>query len=609
MGYISRYMRRSLFLQLVFILVSLALFATPAQFPSGTDDLTGNARNAASITGTTSAGNSDRVSVIFFEIPIGTPGSLYFAVNHAGHDTNDPVDTGVVGSEYSLFSLLGGVGTYSNPDARLVRYSSGGQARTGTVLDSFTSINAGTPAGWTAYNPVSPSQGELIGNKYYFKIVVDASFSSDVSDWKNGFQVDVFNDAGLTGTVANARAFAYNWCLTLPDAAYSTTLYPYVPEAINGTSDYIVVSNSDYDFDGANPVLSLEDSLGTTKISSGNMNVSGDPSFLLLGNTSVTASAGEEDSAWRLQLSQGLGVGYENPAEFWVWQHSPPPAYTGVGTGINDDTTYPSGSDTVYRIYSSPPVFLSPDAVVINADKANAVSGIPDDGRVIVQVVDSAGDPVPYQRDVTFSVTAGSAVFESASNGVTGIGTNSYTLTTDADGFGWITFGVGPGVNNELNTIQASWAFGTPGNVSDSITFYNEPNLSLSSASPTNIASDVGANTTLPAITILDSATVSDTVNEVYIRIPGSLGVLFDNGSTLSYSNAPLVSNAVFENTALVADNRSLHISFSSPLPRGVGFTINGLDIASDVTVSSGELEMAWGTSTSWLSDSETIQR
>jgi hypothetical protein len=110
-------------------------------------------------------------------------------------------------------------------------------ARTGTILSSYTSTSAFSYNNGWYYFPqgVSPSQGEHVGNKYYFKIVAEAD---GVSGIKNAYQVDI-SYSGTNGTiptgVSGVRSFAYSWTVDFPQRRPASTwnIYPYVPENAN----------------------------------------------------------------------------------------------------------------------------------------------------------------------------------------------------------------------------------------------------------------------------------------------------------------------------------------------------------------------------------------
>ncbi|HET6486912.1 MAG TPA: hypothetical protein VFH83_10865, partial [Spirochaetia bacterium] len=153
----------------LFLCISVSLSAqTASQFPLG---------NAwVGTAGSGSLGDRDETVVLFFEIPDTTASTLYFAVRNPGNSGNAAQfdEAGSGGTSY--WYLIGGTGALSDPNSQLINYTPlSVTPRAGNLLDSFTRTNQNE--GWVYFQGVAPSQGEHIGNKYYFKIVlqVDAN--------------------------------------------------------------------------------------------------------------------------------------------------------------------------------------------------------------------------------------------------------------------------------------------------------------------------------------------------------------------------------------------------------------------------------------------------
>ena len=156
--------------------VILACIAVPAWsqsqslFPSDQ----GGHSNYLQLTSAPDGGDNDQINVIFFEVPDTVTSTLYFAVNDPGVDATAPDSSGAPSNAFTDHYLVGGSGALGSSSSRLIDYSGNKPlARTGTTLSSFRADDtAAYNSGWY-YFPVgvSPSQGEHIGNKYYFKIV------------------------------------------------------------------------------------------------------------------------------------------------------------------------------------------------------------------------------------------------------------------------------------------------------------------------------------------------------------------------------------------------------------------------------------------------------
>ena len=131
----------------------------------------------------TLTGDYSGANAVFFEIPDTTTQTLYFAVRNPDVDAvngtsaqSDPdrsVNTATPpnGPPWVNYALIGGTGAYSAVAGQHLTYATANSG--GTQLDSITgSSYAGAFAvgNWVFFNGVSPSQGEHIGNKYYFRL-------------------------------------------------------------------------------------------------------------------------------------------------------------------------------------------------------------------------------------------------------------------------------------------------------------------------------------------------------------------------------------------------------------------------------------------------------
>jgi hypothetical protein len=153
----------------------------------------------------------DAVSVSFFEIPDTVTSMVYFGIFDSRNSAISP-DTG--GANNTVFYLIGGSGALSDPDARKIYYPGGDTSYkdTGQLLDTLTA-NAVNYSGWRYFVGVNPSQGEHIGNKYYFRVVAETTNTG-----KNAFALDlsyVGTQGSIPTGVSGARTFAYSWSMAL----------------------------------------------------------------------------------------------------------------------------------------------------------------------------------------------------------------------------------------------------------------------------------------------------------------------------------------------------------------------------------------------------------
>ncbi|MBN1799066.1 MAG: hypothetical protein JW822_10835 [Spirochaetales bacterium] len=444
---------------LIFLFLSVVLWAqTSSQIPAGAD-------NYLQVTNSLAAGGLDSYLVIFFEIPATETSQLYFAINDPDIHFTEPDDFADSTSAHSAWSsppanprttfyLVGRGGALSHPDSKIVDYAAAGVdplgPGMGTILHQFTNTNTATDEGWVYFPFVFPEDGEEIGNKYYFKIVVHAS--SD-SDWiKNGFQADVsYNNSGSPTGVANTRSFAYSWSVYLKDTN-SWDLNPFVPDSAVGND----IAFWNWDMDGGEQ-LSAFDKAPETGLAAPIRSGDSSNKYADARQGTYTINAGEENGTWRLRITEdnvptvGDNV---NTAEFWF-------------------TDGAANSNTVYRAYSQPSNDPpSPDHVLISADDGVAPTGGGANYEPInLQIVDAGDNPVDYIRQVTVIVSGSAEIAEI--NGVAQApGTQNATFNTNGSGQAFLEI-----VDNveETATVQVSWAWGTPGNDSVPVTFNNNP--------------------------------------------------------------------------------------------------------------------------------------
>jgi flagellar hook assembly protein FlgD len=412
-------MRKLLFILLVAFCLSLHAVSALAQ-----SRIPNEANNYLQVVGQSGLGGLDTVNVVFFEIPDTVSSTLYFTVRSPENDGANAEDNGNGGN--TTFYLIGGSGTLSDEKSRQLMYDAGEMAGndhlTGTTLDSqiFGSTYAQE---WFYFGAVNPSQGEHIANKYYFKIVTEAEAGTS---GKNGYQLDISTSSGGNPTgLAGVRAFAYSWMVGFHWSGRDWSLYPFVPENETG---FVVFSNWDLDL-ASNPDVSgtaFNKSNAQTEASSlGAINPSGNG---VAENTSYAIAGGENNGTWKAKYNEGvLGVDYYNNSEIWHWNSA-----VAVNDSIFRDIAQP------YRTYADYFAPSLPDHVVLTAEDGTADADGVDTERVLIQIVDSSGDPQHYIRNVHMTVS-GSAQISSASDTSDSLPAAAALVTTDSDGLAWIT--------------------------------------------------------------------------------------------------------------------------------------------------------------------------
>ena len=412
-------MKKLILLSAIFILCFTSLFAQ-SRIPKENYNWLQNAYPIEQ-------GNIDRINVVFFEIPDTESSILYFSVRDPACDGKTQVaggydDDGVPDQDpggTSTFYLIGGAGTLSHPDSRKIYYPTPSDARSGTILDSFSRTNQSDNSdsapdyGWVYFSGVSPSQGEHIGNKYYFKVVVEVGMDAPV--YKNAYQIDIsYGNSGTPSGVSGVRSFAYSWCVALTNVGNTWDIYPFVPAGATG--DLQIKS---WDFDSAESMEIFD----ISNISQGGVPVSGQgsnyPADVSTTSISIADASNGKNGTWRLRITEDT-----NP----------------VSMNVNTAEVWFANSSTseVYRAYSSYFVPSPIDHVQASFDDGLALADGITTETVLFQVVDVSGNPQSYVGNI-YIIVNGSAQITGANNTSTGLPSGSALITTDSDGLAWIT--------------------------------------------------------------------------------------------------------------------------------------------------------------------------
>lgn len=528
-------------------------------------------------------GDQDEINVIFFEIPDTTTSTLYFGVRDS--ETNnfppDQLTTGGSPSALTDFYLIGGSGSLSDANSRKINYSGiEAQSRTGTQLSYFQSTNVGPDAGTWHYFPqgVSPSQGEHIGNKYYFKIVVDMTASSNAvgEDYKNAYQLDV-SLSGVNGQapagVPDAKSFAYHLCFDLANGFPAWNLYPFIPDNAL-TTDTVNFYNYDFDTDGTIHVYDKVPEAERFPAPNASIDGATESQGYTVNNVA------ERNGTWRYNFVSSSGS-TQNASEVWV--------------DLNGTTPL--------RLYSSaintPP---AADHVVVNYTDGQAVANDADTETMSLQVVDASGDPVNTVKNIYVALTDGGAnpanivsvngaAFGPAAAALIATDVNglaSYQIRRNHDGT--------PDNDSYTVTSTVYWNgtgsstdFGTSSFTTKDVVFSENPDPTISSASNQDFTVGAGA-TTLDTITInhpslaVSPKIVNSGTWELQIRIPAGLDAVFRNFAPTLGGGAVAKVGA----TSFSGDFKTLRIEVTANFTTGDSITVTNLDLENFGSASGG---------------------
>ena len=258
----------------------------------------------------TLVGDYTGANVVFFAIPDTTTQILFFAVRNPDVDVDgtlansEPDLPAVAGPPWVNYALIGGTGAYSSVAGQ---HLVGNAANSGgTVLDSITGSSytgAFRVGAWVYFNGVSPSQGEHIGNKYYFRLTAVSPNYSNGTEFKHCYQFDVsFTNSGTPTGLSSGNAFSYDVELAQLAAtgdgvtAETWNFYPFVPLGA-GTPMTATTNAFNYALTGNITINLWNDNLGVSQ---------GTGTFPM-GSSNATntyaVSAAQTNATWHLQFS------------------------------------------------------------------------------------------------------------------------------------------------------------------------------------------------------------------------------------------------------------------------------------------------------------------
>ena len=190
-------------------------------------------------------GDDDNVQVIFFLVPPSQKGPVYIRVfdpeiGGKHDDVSGAVDTKV------KYSLYGGVGAFSNKDARGADPT--GNYKSGILLATKTfGADPQLDDGWHVFGPVNPMEGEKVaavgGN--VFKMIVEGLAGND----GNVYRFFLSSDRNKNVEVEGANAFAFEYTFRLLEKEKVTHIYPFIEKSV------VSITQHNYDFDADGEIL------------------------------------------------------------------------------------------------------------------------------------------------------------------------------------------------------------------------------------------------------------------------------------------------------------------------------------------------------------------
>ena len=195
-------------------------------------------------------GDDDHVNVIFFLVPKSNTKPIYIRIFDPDcggkHDlkTEEPWDT------KTSFSVYGGAGAHSNPDAR--SHTIGPNYKSGNLLINVEFTVVTGEDDWYTLGPFNPAEGEYsreLGG-YIFKVVVEGLAGND----GNGYRLSLSTVPKGNIPVPGGNAFTYNYTFRLKyNQKEVAHLYPYIDSKVVSFKQY----NFDFDNEGEMKLYSV----------------------------------------------------------------------------------------------------------------------------------------------------------------------------------------------------------------------------------------------------------------------------------------------------------------------------------------------------------------
>lgn len=187
-------------------------------------------------------GDDDHTQTFFFLVPQNRREPFYIRVFDPDCGGKNDEVRGSFNTRTS-FSLYGGPGTHSEPDARSTTPQ--GKYRAGTLLKTQTFGSEPTYDGkWYTFGPLNPLAGELVPEfgGYVFKVIAQGVSGDD----GNLYRYFLSTSSSSNVPVEGGNAFTYEYSFRLLSQRSSRThLYPFVNDRV------VSIKQSNFDLDDA----------------------------------------------------------------------------------------------------------------------------------------------------------------------------------------------------------------------------------------------------------------------------------------------------------------------------------------------------------------------
>lgn len=235
-----------------------------------------------------SEGDDDFVQIVFFEVPQGAVNPVYIRIFDA--DTgglNDEPGLTPLGETVMTYTLRGGAGAYTEPDARTDHPGPLGINSGSLITQAVIGVDGARDDKWWSL-PVDPSLGEPIASRRIFKLAVQGAAGDD----GNWYQVAISTDPNNNFEVPDSRLFAFSWCAMLPNNGDELAVYPFAPLGASSVTQF------NFDFDALTPgaAIILTSPLRSRPVADVNLSLDG-----VVASQLFDVFSGEDNTTWTAQ--------------------------------------------------------------------------------------------------------------------------------------------------------------------------------------------------------------------------------------------------------------------------------------------------------------------
>jgi hypothetical protein len=260
-------------------------------------------------------GDDDQLQVLFLEVPGDASSPLYIRLYDADCSGAHDIQNGKAWDTPFTFTVYGGPGAYTHPDARSAHPTEG--AYTGTPLVSIRSTDILTDDQWYNLGPLVPSDGEWVDERRLFKLTIVSGPEPPFAPGVHFADVNVYGVAISTVGSQNippqgSRMFAFSWTFVISRgmADNSPRLYPYV-----GSSTNVLIQNN-WDYDRFTENAGIRTVTPQRTINMPYDKVSGDNEEK---STAHDVRDAERDTTWAIRCWAEMRDGLDdNVVTFWV---------------------------------------------------------------------------------------------------------------------------------------------------------------------------------------------------------------------------------------------------------------------------------------------------